>query len=141
MRTHGLRGIILLLLLSWSCSGSPTARSRFFSVFIGSWQNADSQTRGLPQIVIRSQSGLVYVHTWGACVPINCDWGEVQAQQPSSGTLSASFNSGFQLDSQTLTISANGHLQSVTHTHFADGSGRPDVDELDVFNRSGFITS
>jgi hypothetical protein len=110
------------MLLSWSCSGSPTTPSRFVSGFIGSWQNVDSQTRGLPQIVVRTQGGLLYVHTWGACVPINCDWSEVQAQEPTSGTLSASFGFGLQLDTQTLTIAAKGQLQSITHTHFTDGS-------------------
>jgi hypothetical protein len=122
-----------LLLLSSSCGGSPLVPSNT-SQFVGMWQNVDPQTRGLVQVNIRTQGTTVYVHPFGSCVPISCDWGEVSASV-TGGTLQAVFNLTFEIDTQTLTLS-NGQLQSTVHTHFIDGSGRADEDVTDVFSKA-----
>ena len=126
-----LLGVMVLLLVP-SCGGSPLLPSNT-SQFVGMWQNVDPQTRGLPQINIRTQGSAVYVHAFGSCVPILCDWGEVSATS-TGGTLQAVFNLSGQIDTQTLILS-NGQLQSTVHTHFIDGSGRADYDFTDVFSK------
>jgi hypothetical protein len=41
---------------------------------------------------------------------------------------------GGEVNTQTLTL-VTGQLQSALHTHFTDGSGRPDLDSTDVFTK------
>jgi hypothetical protein len=134
MRTVLLGGLLLLLSSSCGGSGSNPLDPSNTSQFVGMWQNVDLQTRGLPQISIRTQGGTVYVHSWGSCVPTYCDWGEVAATS-TSGVLQAVYNLSIEVDTQTLTLS-NGQLQSAVHEHFIDGSGRADFDFTDVFNKA-----
>lgn len=107
----------------------PTGTSQF----VGLWQNVNSQTANVAPISIRTQGNLMYVHSWGACVPTYCDWGEVTATS-SGGTLQAVFNLTGQIDTETLALS-NGQLQSALHIHFTDGPGRADLDFADEFNK------
>jgi hypothetical protein len=102
---------------------------------VGSWLNIDPQTRGLPQITINMQVNAVTVHAYGSCVPTYCDWGIVGATESADGALHVVWNAGFEITTQTLTISSNGQLVSAAHTHFTDGSGRADYDFVDVFNK------
>jgi len=98
------------------------------------WQNVNPQTLGLPQISIRTQGNVVYVHAWGSCVPTLCDWGEVTATS-TSGNLQAVYDQSIAIRTMTLTLS-NGQLQSDVHSHYIDGSGRADNDVTDVFNKA-----
>jgi len=131
MRTVLLGG--LLLLLSSSCGSSPLAPSNT-SQFVGMWENVNPQTQGLPQISIRTQGNVVYVHAWGSCVPTLCDWGEVTATS-AGGNLQVVYDQSIAVRTMTLTLS-NGQLQSDVHSHYIDGSGRADNDVTDVFNKS-----
>jgi hypothetical protein len=124
---------VMVLLLVPSCGGSPLGPSNA-AQFVGLWQNVDPQTRGLTQINVSTQGNSVYVHAWGSCIPTYCDWGEMSAN-PTGGTLQVGWNQGFQIVTQTLTLS-NGQLQSTIHGHFIDGSGRADYDLTDVFNKA-----
>ena len=123
--------------ISSACgSSSPTAPLvNPTAAFVGMWQNVDAQTRSIPQIQISVQGNQVIVHTWGACFPTYCDFGQTTAQSSSSGTLSVTWQLGFEIDTQSLTISG-GQLHSALHTHFVDGSGRSDSDAVDVFNKA-----
>jgi len=74
----------------------------------GKWVNTDSNTRSLTRIELRfvCQDQVLngqpyppgppwYVHVWGKCVPTDCDWGEVGAQQLGSGHIFAFYDQGF----------------------------------------------
>lgn len=122
--------------LSSACGSSPTSPdASATAAFVGLWQNVDAQTGSLPQIQISMQGNQVIVHAWGACFPTYCDWGQATASSSSNGTLSVVWQlGGIEVNTQSLTISG-GQLHSALHTHFIDGSGRPDYDAADVFNK------
>lgn len=121
--------------MSLACGGTPTTPSNV-SGFVGTWLNVDAQTRDIPQIVIRTDRDVVYVHAWGSCVPQFCDWGEVAATSAANGALQVVWNlPPVSIANQTLTLLPNGQLQSALHTHFVDGSGRADYDSADLFNK------
>jgi hypothetical protein len=74
----------------------------------GVWVNADSLTRGITKIELRfvCQDQVLngqlyppgppwYVHIWGACLPSDCDWTEVGAQDLNSGFIYAIYYQGF----------------------------------------------
>ena len=126
---------LLLVGLSTACGSDPTAPAAANNAlaFVGMWQNIDAQTNSIPQIAISMQGNQVLVHVWGACLPTYCDWGQAAAQL-ANGALSVTWQFGFQVDTQMLTTSG-GQLHSALHVHFTDGSGRPDYDSADVFNK------
>jgi Fe-S cluster biogenesis protein NfuA len=125
-------GVVAVLFAS-AC-GSNSLSPSGASQFVGSWQNVNAQSGGVPQITIRSQDNVVYVHSWGACSPTLCDWGEVSATSM-SGKLQAVYNFSFEVNTQTLTV-ANGQLVSIVQIHRTDGSGAGDLVLTDVFTKT-----
>src|ERR1700683_2902196 len=66
----------------------------FTNQLVGTWLNCDSSTRGVTQIVITNENGVLRGHSWsGACTPTDCDWGVTEVTL-SEGTLPATFNVG-----------------------------------------------
>ncbi len=129
--------VLVAASLSAACGGNPTNASAVTdaAAFLGTWQNVDSQTGSIPQIVITMQGSQLGVHAYGACVPTLCDWGQLVVPAPSNGMLSLTWQPGFDVSTQVLTV-VNGQLHSTLHTHFTDGSGRTDYDAIDVFNKT-----
>lgn len=93
----------------------------------GDWVNVDPDTGGITRLVIRREPGLTLVpryavHAYGACVPADCDWGEVPATQ-SGATLTAVYEPEFK--TATLTIRLVDDLLEVhAENVFHDGTGR-----------------
>jgi hypothetical protein len=102
------------------------------SSFVGNWANKDFQTRSITRVQIRLDSTNVIAHVWGRCHPTECDWGDTTAIAKGK-TLSLTWDHGFAVDTQELTLMADGSLQIVGHTHFTDNSGRKDYDSKDIF--------
>jgi hypothetical protein len=104
------------------------------SYFGGKWKNADTKTRGLTALNIRTTGESVWVHAWGACHPSDCDWGEVAGTPLSPGVSSnptndaekvtAVFETSFSNTVLTLSPSEADELQADTQTRFTDRSGR-----------------
>jgi thiol-disulfide isomerase/thioredoxin len=44
------------------------------------WLNQNRETRSMTQVIIRQEQSRILVHAWGACHPVDCDWGEVEAE-------------------------------------------------------------
>jgi hypothetical protein len=134
-------GLIILILV---VAAGPLTLANV-NQFTGRWTNSDSNTRGITALDIQANGSNVTVQAWGKCSPTDCDWGRVAAYAyapdvqsnlaTSAQALSAVFDTNF---SQTLIIihSANGNrLEAEVLTHFTDGSGRSNYQNLYTFNR------
>jgi len=115
----------------------------------GTWVNTDPNTNSIPRIVLRfvCQDQILngqpyppgppwYVHVFGACVPTNCDWGEVGAQRLSSGFVYATYDQGFARRYVYARMSAYrpGQLWVYIYTDFVDPA-RPDYAVQNWFRR------
>jgi hypothetical protein len=115
----------------------------------GRWHNADPNTSSLTHIELRfvCQDQILngelyppgppwYMHLFGRCHPTDCDWGEVGAQQLSSGHIYAVYQQGFATRYVYARMSQYrpGQLWVYTYTDFAD-PGRPDYDVHNWFVR------
>ncbi|HXC54922.1 MAG TPA: hypothetical protein VNU97_06480 [Rhizomicrobium sp.] len=96
--------------------------------FFGDWKNVDPDTNGLTHVIVMPTPFGPKVRAFGACHPSDCDWGTVHGQFFGGDTLAANFHSGFSLSHLTLHLGWHHKLDFQLHTHFTDGSGRPDYD-------------
>jgi hypothetical protein len=102
------------------------------SSFVGDWANKDFQTRSFTRVQIRLEGSNVIAHVWARCQPTECDWGNARATVKGQ-TLSLTWNQVFAVETQELTLLADGSLQMTGHRHFTDSSGRKDYDSKDIF--------
>jgi hypothetical protein len=115
----------------------------------GSWQNTDPNTRSLTRTQLRfvCQDQVLngelyppgppwYAHVYGKCHPTDCDWGEVGAQQLSTGQVYAFYNQGFARRYVYAKMSQYrpGQLWVWTWTNFTDPN-RPDYGVHNWFQR------
>jgi hypothetical protein len=72
---------------------------------------------------------------WGRCHPAECDWGEVTANAvPKDGnSIALTWNQGFAVSKQTLTLELDGTLHLSNKTAFTDNSGRPPLAAQGVY--------
>ncbi len=106
----------------------------------GTWRNADPNANSLTHIQLRfvCQDQILngqlyppgppwYVHIFGKCHPTDCDWGEVGAQEISSGQIYAIYDQGFAKRYVYAKMSQYrpGQLWVYTWTNFKDPN-RPD---------------
>jgi hypothetical protein len=138
--------------------------------FTGSWRNVDSSTRGVTQLKITyecsdvrycdaqtgrctSGSSGYFLRAYGACVPRDCDWGQVQATTyPIITTISSLFpriritqglrafyNQGFAQRTLSSTIvesgSQRGQLKLTVSTIYTDRSGRANRTDTYYFTK------
>jgi hypothetical protein len=101
------------------------------SSFVGDWVNKDFQTRSITRVQIRLEGSNVIAHVWGKCHPKECDWGDATATAKGQ-TLTLTWKQGFAVETQELTVLADGSLQLIGHRHFTDNSGREDYDSKDI---------
>jgi ELWxxDGT repeat protein len=111
---------------------SATAQS-----FIGNWRNEDPNTISITRTQIRLDADTYFVQMWGACSPVDCDWGEETTDKSDAedGILSIVWNQGFAIKTQTLSITDAGKLRVLTHVHFVDDPNRQDYISVDFFIR------
>ena len=127
--------LLLLQSISWASINQLT----------GTWNNTDSNTRGITKLVIKKQGNALRIHAWGKCHPEDCDWGEVKAfayapnvsanLMQSAKAMSATYTTGF---SQTLVVVkplGNNRLKAETFTRFTDGSNRSNYTSSYIFKR------
>lgn len=111
----------------------------------GSWVNTDPNTNSLTRIQLRfvCQDVILngelhppgppwYTHVFGACVPSDCDWGEVGAERISQGHVYAFYDMGYakRYVYAKMSMYRPGQLWVWTYTNFKD----PNRDDYGVHN-------
>jgi hypothetical protein len=115
----------------------------------GNWTNTDPNTRSITRISLRfvcqdvRLNGQLYppgppwhVHVFGACHPVDCDWGEAGARWTSSERIYAVYDQGFAKTYLWAKMSQyrSGQLWVYTWTDFADPA-RSDYGSQDWFGK------
>ena len=143
MFSKTVTAFVLLAMLTAGCgdgSGFPIQPS-LADPFLGMWFNEDPETRNNTRVQIVRENRNLVVRMWGACFPEDCDWGTqtaavwgtqtAAALSVNDGVLELTWNQGFVVRMQKLTISSNGRLRLETFNDFLDG--RQDQTHVDFF--------
>jgi hypothetical protein len=101
--------------------------------FNGQWANEDPNTRGITNVEIRSDQEKLKVRVWGACRPVDCEWGESTAEADGPRYL-LTWKTSFATKTQELALEDN-RLRIVTRTTFTDNSGRPNSEVVDFLRK------
>jgi hypothetical protein len=106
--------------------------------FVGHWENVDANTGGITKINIDRVGNSLRVHTWGACVPSDCDHGTVTAAfQRNPVEVSRRFS--FKQEILTLWLLRNGELRVLSDNVFTDGTRRDYASEFRFRRASGSV--
>jgi len=100
-----------------------------FDVLQGTWLNDNPATGGNPSVSFGVEGTSVTVGAFGACVPTNCDWGTTSADMSlfnSDQQITAIWNQGFVIVTQTMTLLSPTQLSIVNHYDFQPPDTRTD---------------
>jgi hypothetical protein len=112
-----------------------------FSPLLGTWTNADHNTRDLVRVTITASGTGFSVHAFGACTPTPCDWGVVPGNGFADSVLSGpgvAFTAQYRFTfKETLIVGRIefGALFVETFNHFIDGSCRADYNTVSVLSK------
>lgn len=117
-----------------SAAMPPGASAQDFS---GVWLNQNRDTGGITRVEIDQRLNNLSIRMWGACHPTDCDWGTktTDSSDGNDNDISITWTTNFSVIDQKLTVTRDGRLQVSGHTHFTDGTGRPDYDSTGYFVR------
>jgi len=111
------------------------------SSLIGRWENTNSSTRGISEIVISQAGKGLRVQTFGARASGTRDWGEGLATTYAygvAGNIVAGFELTYDFDSQEVLVTAihnRGVLVIHAYHQFKDGSGRSNFISKEFFHQ------
>jgi thiol-disulfide isomerase/thioredoxin len=122
--------MILLLGLIASLQFSPDSTNQL----LGAWLNQNPSTPGITQIVITRDADVFRVHAWGACVPLDCDWGVTELTLK-EGIATAIFDAGPMTTTTYFVLLPNDKLLAVHKSELRDNREYHDQDHLELFER------
>jgi hypothetical protein len=106
------------------------------NVLNGTWVNENSETLDVTRVIIAVEGNSASVHSFGSCSPSDCDWGTRDANTSgwtSAQQITASWDFGFAVASQTITWLSSNRIRVVTHTDFTEADGREDYTVTEFF--------
>ena len=137
-----MKALLIFVLMSLSLFGLPAQAS--IDDFLGTWNNSDTNTRGITKIIVSRAGDDVSMQVFGSCSPTDCDWGMIAAHVMGPGvsadnmananSVVAVYDQNF-ADKIIILQPSFGGLQAQALTHFKDGSGRSDYSSTDQFIR------
>jgi hypothetical protein len=133
-----IAAVVSSLMVWWLTTRQPAMPpAAAAGLFAGSWVNENAFSGGITRVEIQQRLNQLHVHTWGKCVPQDCDHGsrEVLVSSIKDRTFSIATDLSFKKEARELTLLPDGRLQLTSHNHFIDNSGRPDYDSSDYFKK------
>jgi hypothetical protein len=100
------------------------------NTMVGTWLNADRNTRGITRIIITESGNQYEIQAFGSCTPTDCDWGKSVLITYGNDVTDATHNSGTaqynpNFAQTTLTLKQSGSQITLDgFTRFTDSSGR-----------------
>lgn len=122
-----------------SATSAPSLDNR---LFVGRWQNTNSQTDGVTQVEFTDRNGALIMRAFGAGDPEPIDWGEIEVQVFADDVDSRDGNKfGAVYQSDFMQIQMHGWVKLgvlviAFFNHFTDDSGR-----ASYFDREFFFAS
>ncbi|MCI0538962.1 MAG: PASTA domain-containing protein [Verrucomicrobiales bacterium] len=101
--------------------------------YVGNWVNENTKTGGITRFDVRQQNGKIFVHMWGKCAPRDCDWGEMEGRPSGATRLLITWDQGFVVRSQTLTLIDKQRIRLESRSNFKDG--RPPQTSSETFKK------
>lgn len=126
----GSRMKLLLILLFPACVFAQTGS---LALLNGTWVN-ERESNDITRVSVRKDGTRTLVHAWAACVPIDCDLGETDADLW-NGIPVATWRHGFATTLMQLIPLADGRMIVVSEKEFNDGSGRKIPGNAEFFRR------
>jgi peroxiredoxin/outer membrane lipoprotein-sorting protein len=122
--------MVLLLALLASLPVSPDSTNQL----VGTWVNHDSANPGVTEIVISDENAVLRAHSWGACVPMDCDYGVTEVTLE-KGTLTAIFKTGPIATTMYFVHLPNDTLVVEYKAEYKDRPDLKDPDHTELFER------
>lgn len=96
--------------------------------FLGYWVNEDENTSGITKVDITQTGNNIIVYMWGKCHPTDCDWAEMvggpattSISDANDGILNITWNFGFVIETQELTVLSDGRLAVTASSTYSAG--------------------
>ncbi len=115
-----------------------TVLSLGLNVLAGTWVNENPETGNNTRDIFSIDGNAVFVHAFGACSPQDCDWGTVTGDTSawlSTHKITAVWNQGFVVSTQTIEFISSERLTITTHYDFTPEDGRTDFSATENFTR------
>jgi hypothetical protein len=112
------------------------------NVLAGTWVNENPETLNNTRDIFSIEGSSVSVHAFGACSPEDCDWGTVNGNTSawlSTHKITAVWDQGFVVSTQTIEFISPERLQITTHYDFTPEDGRTDFSVTENFMREPII--
>ena len=122
--------LVFLLIFLPACVFAQTGS---LDLLTGTWVN-EHETGGITRVNVRKDGARTIVHAWGSCVPIDCDWGETDADLW-KGVPVAIWKHGFATAQMQIIPLPDGRIIVADEAEFNDGSGRKDPGQAEFFRR------
>jgi hypothetical protein len=114
--------------------------------FNGLWVNVDPATHGITRFLVLPTPGGPKVHTYGACSPTPCDWGEVPLVTYGDNVTdtdhkygTAVYSFGFVTQAMTFQLLDATTMEVHTYYQFLDHSGRQNFHTVERFRKLSII--
>jgi len=126
---------VMLVIMGCDVKMSPIESEDRAKKFAGEWKNEDPNADNITQIKIEVNSDSISIRAWGKCLPADCDWGvnTIDVSDADDEILSITWDQGFAIVTQEISLTDQRKLKVNTHNHFVDNSGRPDFDRVELF--------
>jgi hypothetical protein len=118
-----IKAVVFNVWLAVSCATMMQAADPFE----GFWVNVDKSAPAITKARIADVKGQLLIHLWGACQPVDCDWGQ-SVLQGVGKIRRVVWQQNFAVRRQELVLVEGvvPRLRIMEHTHFTDNSGRAD---------------
>ncbi|MBF2016352.1 MAG: hypothetical protein IGS23_14345 [Rivularia sp. T60_A2020_040] len=111
--------------------------------FVGTWQNTNSNTRGITKLVVTKASGnKLNIRVFGSCSPRDCDWGTASlttygtsVQDANHRAATTNYNKSFANTLLTINLGATNRLNLQSFTQFKDNSNRQNYTSTEAFRK------
>ncbi len=111
--------------------------------FVGTWVNANSNTRGITKLVVkRVAPNRLVVRVYGSCSPRDCDWGRAKlttygkdVQDRNHRSATTTYNKSFATTFLNINLAGRNRLSLQSFTQFKDNSNRQNYTSRAVFRK------
>ena len=106
--------------------------------FIGNWTNTNINTQFSPYFFISEACSKLVNHSFGTCVPANCDWGYAYTENSIQHCEMITFiwNQCFVINYDTLRLIDDNLIERTVFVQYVDNSGRQDRTIIENYYRS-----
>ncbi|MDC6364704.1 MULTISPECIES: hypothetical protein [Flavobacteriaceae] len=128
-----LISILFVATIAFS-SKNETTTINYNSPLNGFWVSEDKETRSITKCNIRYNGEHFEVHVWGACLPQDCDWGEMESDSLDKDVQKFNLLWDHEFAERDMLFEmSEGKLKITSTTSYKDNSGRATRTNIEYF--------